>query len=399
MATLVRKNSAKDSRWVIAWYDEFQKQKSISLNSRKYNQKTAERLKKVVEILKFNKANDIPLPGQNDQKWIIKAPLDLQKKLAKVGLIKLLEYHTCKELWETFMKWKAKSVSESTMKIYRQAEERFYTVFKEDELVESLKPEQFQELCDKLGETYAPTTIAGTFKQFHALFNWALKKKWVYIDPLEEIRRGSFINSDADQFVPTRIYDCLLEHCPNQEWRTILALARFGGMHPSEILTLRWKDVNWSDNHIVVRNPKTRQYEGKAKRYSPIYPEVRDELEKLFEQDENDGQGFVISRYHGNPDTNIRSTFYTIVQKAGLKKIPRPFDNMRMTRSNEIRAKFGEFCESMWIGHSRQVAMKHYFRILPEEIARAAQWVSHAEVINVDESKRRVKPKRKGTDL
>ena len=339
------------------------------------------------------------LPDHQTQKWIIKAPRELQKKLAKVGLIELLERHTCKDLWETFMKWKAKSVSESTLKTYRQAEERFYTVFKENELVERLKPEQFQELRDKLGETYAPTTIAGTFKQYRALFNWALKKKWVYADPLEEIRRGSFINNKTEQLVPTQIYDCLLEHCPNQEWRTILALARFGGMHPSEILTLRWNDVHWSDKHIVVRNPKTRQHEGRAKRYPPIFPEVRDELKRLFEQEENNDREFVISRYHGNPDANIRSTFYTIVRKAGLPEIPRPFDNMRMTRSNEIRAQFGEFCESMWIGHSRQVALKHYFRILPQEIARATQWITHPEFFNTDESRRRFNLPEKVTDL
>ena len=50
-----------------------------------------------------------------------------------------------------------------------------------------------------------------------------------------------------------------------------------------------------------------------------------------------------------------------IAKRAGLGKIIRPFDNMRMSRSNEVDREFGSIKESLWIGHSERVKKEHYY--------------------------------------
>jgi hypothetical protein len=55
-----------------------------------------------------------------------------------------------------------------------------------------------------------------------------------------------------------------------------------------------------------------------------------------------------------------------------LGKILRPFDNMRMSRSNEVRTRWGESKERLWIGHSSNVMRKHYLVLSDEEFAEAA---------------------------
>ena len=36
----------------------------------------------------------------------------------------------------------------------------------------------------------------------------------------------------------------ILEACPDQEWRTLFALVRYGGLRcPSEVLKLKWSDI------------------------------------------------------------------------------------------------------------------------------------------------------------
>jgi hypothetical protein len=57
---------------------------------------------------------------------------------------------------------------------------------------------------------------------------------------------------------------------------------------------------------------------------------------------------------------------------AGLGEIQRPFDNMRMSRSNEVLNAWGEAKESLWIGHSVQVMKDHYLCVSDDDFAKAA---------------------------
>ena len=46
---------------------------------------------------------------------------------------------------------------------------------------------------------------------------------------------------------------------------------------------------------------------------------------------------------------------------------------MRMSRSNEVRRRWGEVKESLWIGHTSEVMKKHYLDLSDEEFAEAAE--------------------------
>ena len=49
------------------------------------------------------------------------------------------------------------------------------------------------------------------------------------------------------------------------------------------------------------------------------------------------------------------------------------FDNCRASRSTEVLDKYGPFRESKWIGHSTQVAVRHYCMILGSDFEAAVQ--------------------------
>ena len=80
---------------------------------------------------------------------------------------------------------------------------------------------------------------------------------------------------------------------------------------------------------------------------------------------------FVINRHRYK---NLGTLFSRIAKQAGLPEIPRPFDNMRATRSNEIHKCFGPHKESEWIGHSAEVAKDHSLMIQDSDDLEAAQW-------------------------
>jgi integrase len=167
-------------------------------------------------------------------------------------------------------------------------------------------------------------------------------------------------------------YAKLLAACPNQEWRTIIALARIGGLRcPSELQLLRWSDIHWTQNRFTVHSPKTERHKGHDQRVVPLFPELRTVLEQHYSQVETEGNEFVIEHYQ-RTSWSFSQPVQAIVKRAGLGTIIRPFDNMRMSRSNEIERRYGSKKESLWIGHSERVMMKHYLVLEDEDYLEAA---------------------------
>ena len=354
------------------------RRKTIPLGKR-YTEKTARELLEVVDVLLHCQTNGIEAPGKKTVSWIKSASDEIRQKLAKAGLIAVPPSHTLKELWDAFLEQKGKEVKESTLALYECVRDRFFLFFKQDESLNNLTQERMQEWKDYLLDEVAVATAACYIKEAKTCFNWATTRGWWTKSPLDGIAPGSFVNKKNDRIIPMSVYYRLLDGCPCQDWRTILALARIGGLRcPNEVLNLRWEDVNWEHNRFFVRSPKTEHHEGKEGRWVPIFPELREELETLFFSVASEGREFVINRYR-SASQNLRTTLEKIVHRAGLEMFPRPFDNLRMTRSNEVYRKFGAFAESEWIGHSSKVRADHYLMITDDDYCKATQWATPSE--------------------
>ena len=91
------------------------------------------------------------------------------------------------------------------------------------------------------------------------------------------------MKADRERFITPEETSRLLAACPNVDWRTIVALCRFGGLRcPSEVLSLRWQDVDWDRERVRVHSPKTDHHPGKASREIPLFPELAAVLSDAF---------------------------------------------------------------------------------------------------------------------
>lgn len=82
-----------------------------------------------------------------------------------------------------------------------------------------------------------------------------------------------------------------------------MGLCRFGRLRsPSEVLSLRWQDVLWDTDRIVVQSPKTEHHPGKGSRTMRLFPELRPILEEAFHLAE-EGAVYVVGGAIGNPPT------------------------------------------------------------------------------------------------
>src|SRR5690606_16783025 len=118
-----------------------------------------------------------------------------------------------------------------------------------------------------------------------SLFNAALDHQLIEVNPFAKLPCTVSENPARDYFVTADEAAKVLDKCPDQDWRTIFALCRWGGLRcPSEVLALRWGDILWDEGKMVVRSPKTAHIAGHAQRIVPLFPEVQDELNRAWDE-------------------------------------------------------------------------------------------------------------------
>ena len=124
-------------------------------------------------------------------------------------------------------------------------------------------------------------------------------------------------DKSREYFVTRAEADKILDACPNAEWRAIFSLCPYGGLRcPSEVLDIRWEDIAWNQNRIILRSRKTAHHEGNERRVIPNFPDL---IQPLGEADELAPEGaiHVVTQYRCQ-NSNLRTQFKRIVKRAGL---------------------------------------------------------------------------------
>ena len=227
-----------------------------------------------------------------------------------------------------------------------------------------------RDLLGRLSENTA-RRHCGRAKQF---FRAAVRKELISRNPFADMKGCAVGASHQDRvfFLPRADAQKVLDACPDAQWRLTFALARFGGLRvPSELVILRWTDVDWGRDRITIRSPKTEHHEGGDSRQIPLFPELRGPLNEVWEQAEP-GTEFVITR-HRDGDVNLRTQFERIIRRAGLTPWPKLFQNLRATRETELAQDYPIHLVCYWLGNSTLVAKKHYLQIRDEDFSAAAK--------------------------
>jgi integrase len=213
------------------------------------------------------------------------------------------------------------------------------------------------------------------------LFRSMVRNKVISENPFADVKSSAAGIRDRQRFVTRDEILRVLDACPNHHWRSIVALARYGGLRcPSEVLSLRWQDVDWDTGRIVVQSPKTEHHAGQATRTIPLFPELRPILCEAFDL-APDGAVYVVDEKFrkaamgpgGWANANLRTTFEKIVRRAGIETWPRLFHNLRASRETELVEKFPVQVVTSWLGNTQAVAMRHYLMTTAEHFDLAVK--------------------------
>lgn len=207
-------------------------------------------------------------------------------------------------------------------------------------------------------------------------FNAAIDKKIINENPFRGQPVAVRPNESRFFFITPDIARKVLDACPNAEWRLIFGLARFGGLRcPSEVLRLKWEDIDFEHEHFIVHASKTEHHSNAGIRTVPMFPELKSLFQDAFDEAKT-GTVYCITQYR-DEITNLRTQMKKIIVRAGLEPWPKTFQNLRSTRETELfkltNGNVKAVCS--WIGNTPAVAMQHYAQVTEADMKEAAKMV------------------------
>lgn len=358
------RNGSKYRR--LQFYDRDRNRRSIRLGP--ISLADAEFIKRKVEAILSASVANRPLDLDTSE-WIGGLGQDLLDKLKGVGLHEFLPAaEPIGEFVDKYLRGRT-DYATTTRRDKQQTRDKvveFFGAGKDLRSVTAADALGFKRWLSENG--LSPSTVAGHIKNIKTWFNEAKRRRLIDDSPFAEVVRGKMSNSDRLEFITVETIERVIDAAPNAEWRAIIALARYGGLRvPSELLPLKWSDVDWTENTFTVTSSKTKK-QGKPYRVVPLFPELRPYLEDLYDPSEI----FVINRYRWS-EANLRTQLHRYIRKAGLTPWGKAFQNLRSSRETELENIFPTHVVTHWIGNSEKTARAHYFQVTPDHYRQAIE--------------------------
>ena len=347
----------------------------------KVSQKSAAIIKTQVEMMLEAKGLGTPLKPQTTA-WLKTISPTVHKRLAAAGLIEGRKTAVLGEYLADYIARRASADAKPlTVKKWRTTERILKEYFGEGRDLRTITAgdaDAFrlhliaQRKKDGITPKYRPASLGKHIVIARVFLNAARRDRVVEQNPFEGFAISNATDKTREQFIPIEDTEKCIEAAPDSQWRTIIALARYGGLRtPSEIVRLKWDDILWDEERMIVHSPKTEHHEGKELRIVPLFPELRKHLEEAYEIAPT-GSEFVITRYR-DAEANLRTTFSKIIKRAGLKPWPKLFQNLRASRQTELEEEFPTHVVCSWLGNSPKVARRHYLQTTESHFEKATQ--------------------------
>lgn len=323
-------------------------------------------------------------PDRNVAQWLADLPDTLYGKLAKAGLApdrlpsEPEPVEPDPEPLPTLAKWTADYISRhagkpqtiTLLEVTARSLTKFFGPERRIDQVTAGDAEDYRRWLEKNGNErqqyrtgLAKNTVRRTVGRSKQFFTSAVKHELIPRNPFAGEASAVGGNDERLFLVPAEWIERCIRVAPCEDWRIILAFARYAGMRSHECRIQRWDDIDLVNKRMLVRSNKTPPV-----RSCPIFPELLPHLLRAREMAPA-GAEFVQTRY--SSDANLLTTLEKIIAKAGLVAWPKLMQNLRATRETELLANYPTKDVTSWLGNSPAVAQKHYAMVTQAAFDRA----------------------------
>ncbi|EMB14569.1 tyrosine-type recombinase/integrase [Rhodopirellula europaea] len=353
--------------WVQFW-DLGKKRQTIRLG--KSSRKKADRIKSVVEDLlsglKLSQA-----PDDKTLQWLDEADDDIYVKLAAVGLVDERSSTRLAAFVDNYIESRSDLKPRTVIKFNAT---RDYMVAHFGEGCDMRKVTEADGQAFRVyllsqqnskGQNMAENTVRKHTQIAKQFFNHAVSRKLLRVNPLAGLPSTVMPNKERMHYITHDDARAVIDACPDSQWRLIFALARYGALRcPSEILELKWSDIDWDKQEMLVRSEKTAHHVGQGSRRVPIFTDLMPFIEDAQELSEGTGE-YLIHRYR-DQESNLRTQLHRIIKRARLSPWPKAFQNLRASRATDLVTHHPLHVVSQWTGHSIETMKKFYLQVTDE---------------------------------
>lgn len=181
------------------------------------------------------------------------------------------------------------------------------------------------------GTRYAPKTVDLVLKLLQTLINHGIKRGLCIKDPNLYIEKPKYDNRVTEFLTPEQLtaYKKALAEDPDKIGAVFITIALYTGMRSKAIINLKWSDIDYSKNQILLRGNVAKN--GKTN-YIPLPSKVKEAIETLPRTSEylftgKDGKSH---RYE------FRKIAERLKKKAGLPKNFRPVYMLRHNFATQL---------------------------------------------------------------
>jgi len=263
--------------------------------------------------------------------------------------------------------------------------------------LEDVTPEMVEGFRDALvAEDLADRTVNKYLTVLHGLFVWAQRRYKLPANPVANVeRRPHAKRGNIDVFSREEVL-ALVRVADSEQDGTIFLTAAFTGLRLGELLALRWRDVDFANSAVHVRqsftNGRVDTPKSGQERTVPMADEVAEALAKLGQREHHRADDdLVFCGTNGGhlAGHRLRDRYKATLKEAGLRGLR--FHDLRHTfGSHAIRtADSREVME--WMGHQDLATTQRYLQFKPKQdaarrISAAFRGADAAEVDPVSSS-------------
>jgi integrase len=248
--------------------------------------------------------------------------------------------------------------------------------------LEDVTPEMVEGFRDALvAEDLSDRTVNKYLTVLHGLFVWAQRRHKLPANPVANVeRRPHAKRGNIDVFSREEVL-ALVRAAASEQDGTISLTAAFTGLRLGELLALRWRDVDFTNSAVHVRqsftNGRVDTPKSGQERVVPMADEVGEALAKLGKREDytaDDDLVFCGAKGGHLAGHKLRDRYKAALEKAGLRELR--FHDLRHTfGSHAIRtADSREVME--WMGHQDLATTQRYLQFKPRQ--DAARRISEA---------------------
>ena len=335
------------------------------------NKRIAETARLMIESLEAAKATGHS-PDRETAEWVGRLGDEIHGRLARAGLVSPREpaqpaIVTLGQHLEHFFGSLGKQ-KPTTARNYARARRLLEEFFGKNRTLASITEGDADGYKRWLLASYAPASASVDLRRARQFLKAAVRRRLIAVNPFADVPCGPQVNDDRIYYVSVEDIERVIAACPDEDWRMIFAMPRFGGIRfPSEAEALKWEDVDWANSRFTVHEKKVEHHPGRGRRVVPIFEALRPHLERAY-RERAPGAVYVVPRARGGQ--NLGTQAKRIIEKAGVKPWPKLFVNMRGSCSDDLeRRAIPEKAINAWIGNTARMRQRHYHSVRPEDWA------------------------------